>query len=86
MYMVRSPPLLAYALPPLWRGMYTSGRKPRLGCVPHTIIWPPRIHFAGGRLGRWLGARPLGAPKCYGAGCALRSELRLTERVWSHLP
>ena len=41
---------------------------------------------AGGRLGRWLGARPLGAPKCYGAGCALRSELRLTERVWSHLP
>ena len=31
-------------------------------------------------------ARPRRAPKHYGAGYALRSELCLTERVWPHLP
>ena len=43
---------------------------------------------AAGRLGASdgdLNARPLGAPEHYGAGCALRSGLCLTERVWLHL-
>ena len=39
--------------------MYTWGEKASLGCVPQTIISPPRIHFATRRSRGMASATPV---------------------------